>query len=219
MNTLPVLRGELGVLRQEVAALAGRLGGRLEVEGGDGTSTVVDGGMIDTGELRCDRAHVLSLRVHGLEVVGDAPVLGPTGCRGPPGYATNTGATGPAGGPCVCLPFCRLVRGGPLVERNGVWCHELGDAVFSTRLRRGGKIRVVLGVVGGGFALNVQLLLLTPSGAAVATERGADLPYSDGDYQEACLEPVDVPPGGALIQATVSSPTSAYLAHLSIAWW
>ena len=109
MNSLSTLRGEMGVLRREVAGLGEKLAGvsvaedallvrgGIEVVGESPLPTVVGDGMIYTDELRCDRAHVQHLRVHGLEVVGDAPVLGPTGSRGPPGYATNTGATGPRG--------------------------------------------------------------------------------------------------------------------------
>lgn len=68
----------------------------------DHRPTLIADRMIYAKEMECEdihvsgSAHIAELSVEHL-TMGTTNVVGITGCRGPPGYATNTGATGPYG--------------------------------------------------------------------------------------------------------------------------
>lgn len=71
-------------------------------DGDDHRPTLIADKMIYATEIECDNLHVEgSAHISGLSVdhltIGTTHAIGITGCRGPPGYATNTGATGPTG--------------------------------------------------------------------------------------------------------------------------
>lgn len=60
--------------------------------------TMLTSGFVSTHELSCDMAHVAELSAEKITLAGSS-IVGITGARGPCGYATNTGATGPSGRP------------------------------------------------------------------------------------------------------------------------
>lgn len=118
--------------------------------------TMLTSGMVSTNELLCETAKITELSAERIRM-GDSWIKGITGPRGPCGYATNTGATGPQGKPThftdlVDCPaeyrkgqwlmgtehglefkprrqLCHILS--PSVLKDGIWCYNNETAAFA----------------------------------------------------------------------------------------